>query len=546
MKVSTTIFLFLLNIFSCVAQLKFVVEDFEGLNDGNSDLKQNGIFTYGSTKLSIDSKLFPTKHAYSGTRAIRIVRDGKLSYGGWGKGIGLNIDLDQKQDHLNFYVSVPPDQSKTLSLRLELQEDDNADNSYQKEMDDAWSYTLDIAPGKDPWTLVSIPLSQFKDGNAGGDGIFNVNYKQGKIFTLIFGSPDKLQAKETQEYLVDFICFSKGKLPVGETIFDAPAVSDSQYCSLGAFSGEGNTAHFAEIGDAFEKNFAPFSKKKLGVIHLFQPFGKNAGVKTDQYPSVERLNKVIDEGYIPMITLENHFENTDPNMKQPNLYSIVEGHFDSFFGYWASQIKQVKGTVLLRMLHEFNGDWYPWCISQNDKDPRLLAKAYCYIHNIFRENNVTNVKFIWCPNSMSIPQESWNYILDAYPGDKFVDYVGLDVYNGAGKSQLWRSFRKEAIENYFILTEKFPDKPLLICETASRERKPGEIGSGQTKAEWIEQMSEAVKTDLSKIRLISWFNETEPFKVNSSAEAKQAFLNFIMKDPYFKSGAQYITPLSKN
>jgi beta-mannanase len=139
---------------------------------------------------------------------------------------------------------------------------------------------------------------------------------------------------------------------------------------------------------------------------------------------------------------------------------------------------------------------------------------------------------------MSIPQESWNYMMEAYPGDDFVDYVGLDVYNGAGKSVLWRSFRKEAIENYFILTEQLPDKPLLICETASRERNANENKNAETKAEWIKAMSEAVKTDLSKIRLLSWFNEKETFKVNSSPEAKQAFLNYIMKDPYFRSGTQ--------
>jgi beta-mannanase len=251
---------------------------------------------------------------------------------------------------------------------------------------------------------------------------------------------------------------------------------------------------------------------------------------------VERINKVIEEGYIPLITLEDHFINPDPAAPQPNLYSIVEGHFDSFFGYWAHHIKQVKGTVLLRILHEFNGDWYPWCIIKNDKNAYLVAKAYRYIHNIFKENNVTNVKFVWCPNSMSVPQEKWNFIMSAYPGDEYVDYVGLDIYNGAGKAALWRSFRKEASENYFLLTERFPSKPLLICETASRERRPGE--EGQTKAEWIKEMSETCKTDMAKIKLIAWFNEKETFKVNSSEAARDAFLNYIWNDGYFKSGAK--------
>jgi beta-mannanase len=256
---------------------------------------------------------------------------------------------------------------------------------------------------------------------------------------------------------------------------------------------------------------------------------------------VDRINKVVLAGYIPMITLEDHFVNTNAGARQPILYSIVEGHFDSFLGYWAHHIKQVKGTVLLRILHEFNGDWYPWCTVNNDRDPFLVAKAFRYIHNIFKENNVTNVKFIWCPNSLSSPQESWNFIMDAYPGDEYVDFVALDVYNGAGDGALWRSFRKEASENYFMLTQKLPNKPLLICETASRERRVGE--HGQNKGEWIRQMSEALKSDMSKFRLLAWFDEKETFKVNSSPGSKEAFNKYIVQDPYFAPGTKYMVNL---
>ena len=136
--------------------------------------------------------------------------------------------------------------------------------------------------------------------------------------------------------------------------------------------------------------------------------------------------------------------------------------------------------------------------------------------------------------------------LDAYPGNEYVDFVGLDIYNGAGKSILWKSFRKEGIENYFILTQQLPDKPLLICETASRERKSNETDFAQNKAEWICQMSDALKSDMSKIRLLSWFNETETFKINSSKETQNAYLNYIIKDDYFKSGAKYFLPLVNN
>jgi len=534
---------------SAKAQLKFLVEDFEGFVDGQTSLQDNGIFNFGYIKASIDSKVHNKPGGYAGQKALKLQRSDKFTYGGWGKGVGLNIQLDEEQDNLNFYVLFPAVNSTKTSnaIKIELQEDDNNDNVFQKDKDDSWTYSLTIQnsvgdKNENLWELISIQLNKFKDANPGGDGVLNINYRQGKLFTIIISFIGENSFAAKQECYFDFICFSKGKLPTGSGSFDPPQAAKNDLCNLGAWSIEGNSANFVEIAHVFEKNFAPSSDKKLGVIHFFQPFSLDNG-KISHYPSVEKINEVITAGYIPMITLENHFVNGDPNIKQPNLYSITEGHFDSFFGYWASQIKQVKGTVLLRILHEFNGDWYPWCTINNDKNPQLLGKAFRYIHNIFKENNVNNVKFIWCPNSMSIPQESWNYIMDAYPGDDYVDYVGLDIYNGAGKSIVWRSFRKEGIENYFELTEKLPSKPLLICEAASREKSRNEAKSLADKAEWIKQMSETLKSDMSKVRLLAWFNEKETFKINSSGEAKNAYLDYIMKDEYFKSGTENIYPM---
>lgn len=559
-KIILFVFLFFGFIAPCNAQLKFVIEDFEGLADGSSpsDIKQNGLFTYGNIKSSIVSKK-DKQNTYLGDRCIKIDKEGKIAYGGWGKGIGLNIELNPNEDYLNMYVCQPSNNKNNL-IKIELQEDDNGNNEYEKELDDSWNYVHKFEPkipsatspnAQMDWELISIPLNKFKDSNTSGDGIFNINYKKGKLFCLIisFSNPSQLPApsipdNNKQTWYFDFISFSKGSLPTGYGILNFPSAVPEGFCNIGAWSKEGNEAKFSDIATNFEKTFNTSSDKKLGVIHFFQPFAVDGGHTQNHYPSIERINKIIHQGYIPMITLEDHFVNANPNMKQPNLYSIVEGHFDSFFKEWAREIKQVDGIILLRILHEFNGDWYPWCVVNNDKNPLLLVKAFRHIHDIFKEQKVTNVKFIWCPNSTSFPQENWNYILNAYPGDEYVDCIGLDIYNGAGKDvPVWRSFRKEGIENYFIATQQLSSKPLFICETASRERHNNETKPAQSKAEWIKQMSEALKSDMSKVRLLTWFNEKESFKINSSPESQKAFLNYIIKDDFFKSGTNYISPM---
>ncbi|MFL5752298.1 MAG: glycoside hydrolase family 26 protein [Bacteroidia bacterium] len=542
----TITFLLCLSAFILNAQLKFVIEDFEGFADGNTDFKINGIFTYGNIKASVDK--FPSdQHSYSGQRYLKMNKDPdlakKMNYGGWGKGIGLNLVLDPQKDYLNFYLL----QSDTNSFKIELQEDDNEDNVYNKDNDDSWIYVQKSEAGsrRNDWRLISIPLNKFTDANPGGDGIMNINYKHGKLLCFIINFlPRKTAGEGNLAASFDFICFSQGKLLTGKDNFDAPEATTADACNLGAWSKEGNTANFADIPTSFENNFK--CTKKLGVAHFFQPFAFDGSSSQNLYPSIERINQVIQQGYIPMITLENHFVNSSPGLKQPNLYSIVEGHFDPFFTAWAKQVRQVNGTVLLRILHEFNGDWYPWCLVNNDRNPFLLINAYRHIHDIFKSQQVSNVKFIWCPNSVSWPQEKWNYIMDSYPGNEYVDYLGLDVYNGAGKgTPVWRSFRKEGIENYFILTQQLPDKPLFICETASRERKSSESLLSQSKAEWIRQMSEALQSDMCKVRLLTWFNEKETFRINSTPEAASAFANYILKENYFKSGAANLNALIK-
>lgn len=526
--------LFCLNL-SSTAQLKYIIDDFEGLAYGSSDIKPNGIFSYGNIKMKIEPTSSP--YEYLGDRFIQLTKDKTVHYGGWGKGVTANVMLDASTDFLNVYV-LHNSERDTTTMKIEMQDDDNGNAVFEKSKDDEWCH-LELIRSNTAWQLISIPLSHFKDVNKGGDGAFNINYKEGKLLTFHIGFfTDMKSPLPPQIWGMDMICFSKGKLPTGASIYEAPKASPNDHCNLGAWSQEGNSGNFLDIATAFESHFKQDGDKKLGVLHFFQPFSFDGGRTENSGPSIERINTVVHAGYIPMITLEDHFANTSANKtkKQPNLYSIVEGHFDSFLVTWAKQIKQVDGIVLLRILHEFNGDWYPWCTSNNDKDPKLLVKAYRHIHDIFRKEQAWNVKFIWCPNSMSIPQESWNFVLEAYPGNEYVDFVALDLYNGAGKAALWRSFRKEGIENYFILTQAFPDKPLIVCEVASRERESGEPVSGQSKAEWINDMSQALCSDMSKIKLITWFNEKGKFRINTTPESVNAFRNSIWKNPHFKTG----------
>ncbi len=508
---------------SLTAQLKYIVEDFEGFAVGDKDLVKNGIFSYGKISAAIQ-KRGNTGTNYIESRFITLNCRSGIEHGGWGKGMNTLIELEKATDHFNFFCNYL---GKKLTLRLEMREDDNGDGMYQEALDDAWTGEIILEPstGIDPWKIVSLPLADLKDRNAGGDGTFNCSYKDGKLLELLFVF-DHLQVNEQVSF--DLFNFSYGKF--------APAKASESTCAIGFWAKE-EDLDVLWIPQAFEKMFG--QEKSLTVVHFFQPLATDGGSMPNNYPLVKQINDLISAGYQPMITLENRYVNVGSKIKQPNLYSITEGHLDAFLTQWAKRIKEVDGIVLVRLLHEFNGNWYPWCLSKNDHDPKLFVKAFRHMHDLFAKENVKNVRFVWCPNSMSVPQESWNFIMDAYPGDAYVDLLGMDIYNGADQDAvLWRSFLKEGIENYFLFTHFLKDKEVIVCETATRERSQNEGGDAPSKAEWILQMSRTLSTDMSKVRMVAWFNERKSFLLNSSKGSLSSFREAVVRNPYFEGGSK--------
>jgi chitodextrinase len=78
--------------------------------------------------------------------------------------------------------------------------------------------------------------------------------------------------------------------------------------------------------------------------------------------------------------------------------------------------------AILRLGWEFNGEWMPW---NARGDPAAFAAYWRQIVNTMRSVPGQQFKFDWCPAfDRTVPDA-------AYPGDAYVDYIGLDVYDPA-------------------------------------------------------------------------------------------------------------------
>lgn len=238
-------------------------------------------------------------------------------------------------------------------------------------------------------------------------------------------------------------------------------------------------------------------------------------------------------GRIPMIT-----------WWWPQHYSdITDGSQDSYIRARAQAVKAFGSPVFLRPAAEMNGDWFDWGGAENGEDTAGFIRAWRRIHDIFASEGADNVSWVWSPNSESSPggwaSSSWNNWRNYYPGDAYVDWVGIDGYN-------WGSL--PGGDGWLpvggIMTPVFDDyasrKPIMIAETGSTE-------SGGDKAQWIGGLGTWVKAHPA-VKAVVWFDRTytstgHDWAIDTSSASTAAF-GRLAADPYFRvlAASAHTTP----
>lgn len=228
-----------------------------------------------------------------------------------------------------------------------------------------------------------------------------------------------------------------------------------------------------------------------------------------------QVQEVTGLGALPEIT----WEPWDPARgTAPSTYSmasIAAGRHDSYIRSWARAAAAWGRPVRLRFAHESNGSWYPWAVGVNGTTASQYAAAWRRVVTLFRSAGARNVQFVWCPN---IPFAGTPALASIYPGDAYVDVVGLDGYNW-GTSQDWSQWGTftDVFGAGVNELRSFTAKPLVLGEVGCAE-------AGGDKAAWIADMF-AVLDAHPEVRGFTWFNaakETD-WRVESTQASLDAF-----------------------
>ena len=193
-------------------------------------------------------------------------------------------------------------------------------------------------------------------------------------------------------------------VPAAPRLFGMSAVSDPAAIKAAA----GSTA--AEVG------------RHVDVINVYKAWVWNTGLPTTEMAAIVR------SGAVPEITWEPWNPNDGSGPTKFSLRSIVDGEWDGYIRRWATAAAAWNGPLYLRFAHEMNGTWYPWAIDVGANSPELYVAAYRHVHRIFQAAKAGNVQWVWSPHVM--PDLDVTRLRRAYPGDAFVDVIGLDGYVG--------------------------------------------------------------------------------------------------------------------
>lgn len=234
------------------------------------------------------------------------------------------------------------------------------------------------------------------------------------------------------------------------------------------------------------------------------------------------LQSAYANGYIMELTLQTGDYNNDNAM-----YDILNGEYDDYFTRYAQAIAKFEHPVLLRFGNEMNGDWCIYSAYHTSKDTEIYKKTYRYLHDIFEKNGANkNALWIWNPNEKSFPDFTWNAMEMYYPGNDYVDIIGLTGYNTGTyyNGETWRSFD----EIYSSMYQKYQNmfsQPLMITEF-------GSSSIGGDKAAWITDMFQQLPK-YPDIKVAIWWNGCDwavpgevparPYWVNETEETSNRF-----------------------
>ncbi len=233
------------------------------------------------------------------------------------------------------------------------------------------------------------------------------------------------------------------------------------------------------------------------------------------------------------------------------LEATVSGKADAHIDHLLSLLAAYDRPVYLRLGYEFDGSW-------NHYDPELYKQAWIYFRAKMQEKGITNIAMVWQSATYSEGTYLQKPIEDWYPGDEFVDWIGLSYFTQGSSNTTPLSD--------LIAFARMHNKPVMIAEAAPQRYATGKLTystTGQTFVsrsaediwqEWYAPFFNFIYQNKDVIRAVAYINtnwDSQPMwgppynngywgdsRVQANDFIKQRWLDEMNKDSWLKASKE--------
>ena len=279
-------------------------------------------------------------------------------------------------------------------------------------------------------------------------------------------SPESIKAyKEgiASSYFIEDLHFTDNKLDIPSNGVYHGAFPD--------FGGEESNVTPQRITD-----YETLINKRIAWAYFSDNWLDNLSFPYDEVTTIHNAGRVP---FIRMMARSDFGEfGADPVY---TMQRILNGDFDRQLIAWANEAKNIGYPLLVEFGTEVNGNWFPWNGEHNGGStttnygdttlpdgPERFRDAYRHIIDIFNANNVSNITWFFHVDAFRLPDENWNGIENYYPGDSYIDWIGLSAYGPQLPDEDFMSFT-EIVDHIYPKIINLTNKPIAILEFAITE-----------------------------------------------------------------------------
>lgn len=201
----------------------------------------------------------------------------------------------------------------------------------------------------------------------------------------------------------------------------------------------------------------------------------------------------------------------------------------------ANIFREAEIPIFLRFASEMNGGWVSY-----SGNPALYKEKFALVAKVMHEE-APNVAMVWCPN------ETPEKLIDRYfPGDEWVDWVGVDFY-----SVIYSNGKRAPVRNPtnaldYVYRRYAARHPMMVCEWAASHYSSIDHKSRPEFAEdQIARFYGTLPRLYPRVKAVSWLcmnpiihapksQATNDYSLLDNARVKTAY-GKALADPYFLS-----------